>query len=115
MPQHTQELPRYADTVIVGGGSSGAVIAGRLAEQTDRFVLLLEAGPDYGSYQAGTWPQSLLDARTIPVGNDWNYASAAHYGKRGLALPRGGCMKSRRLRRRGVRSAKAPSTCTSTR
>jgi choline dehydrogenase len=89
MLQNTQPLPRYADTVIVGGGSSGAVIAGRLAEQSDRFVLLLEAGPDYGSYQAGAWPQSLLDARTLPVGHDWNYASAAHYGKRGLALPRG--------------------------
>ena len=89
MSQHTQELPRSADTVIVGGGSSGAVIAGRLAEQSDRFVLLLEAGPDYGSYQAGTWPQSLLDARTLPVGHDWNYASAARYGKPGLALPRG--------------------------
>ena len=89
MHQHTLELPRYADTVIVGGGSSGAVIAGRLAEHANRFVLLLEAGPDYGSYTAGIWPQSLLDARTIPIGHDWNYVSAAHYGKRGLALPRG--------------------------
>jgi choline dehydrogenase len=89
MPLNTQELPRSADTVIVGGGSSGAVIAGRLAEQSDRFVLLLEAGPDYCSYQAGTWPQPLLDARTLPVGHDWNYTSAARYGKRGLALPRG--------------------------
>jgi choline dehydrogenase len=89
MHQHTLELPRYADTVIVGGGSSGAVIAGRLAEHSNRLVLLLEAGPDYGSYTAGTWPQSLLDARTIPIGHDWNYVSAARYGKRGLALPRG--------------------------
>ncbi len=89
MHQHTLELPRYADTVIVGGGSSGAVIAGRLAEHANRFVLLLEAGLDYGSYTAGIWPQSLLDARTIPIGHDWNYVSAAHYGKPGLALPRG--------------------------
>jgi len=89
MHQHTLELPRYADTVIVGGGSSGAVIAGRLAEHANRFVLLLEAGPDYGSYTTGIWPQSLLDARTIPIDHDWNYVSAAHYGKRGLALPRG--------------------------
>ena len=44
--QTTGGLPRYADVVVVGGGTSGAVIAGRLSEQSDRAVLLLEAGPD---------------------------------------------------------------------
>lgn len=55
-------LPRYADTVVVGGGTVGAVVAGRLAEQSGRTVLLLEAGPDYGPYAGGGWPQVLLDA-----------------------------------------------------
>ncbi|HLK39228.1 MAG TPA: GMC family oxidoreductase N-terminal domain-containing protein [Polyangiaceae bacterium] len=36
-----------ADTVIVGAGSSGAVIAARATETSQREVLLLEAGPDY--------------------------------------------------------------------
>ena len=92
MHQNTQELPLYADTVIVGGGSTGAVIAGRLADHPNHSVLLLEAGPDYGSYEAGVWPQSLLDARTLAIGHDWNYTSAARYGKPGLALQRGRVM-----------------------
>ena len=91
----TPEIPRYADTVVIGGGTAGAAVAGLLAEQGDQSVLLLEAGPDYGHLREGRWPGDLLDARVLASTHDWSFTSAARNGQPRHPLQRakviGGC------------------------
>jgi choline dehydrogenase len=83
-----------ADVVVVGAGSSGAVVAARLAE-AGIDVLLLEAGPDYGAFDTAAWPAELLDARAIATSHDWNYASGPLPGRDPITFERarvmGGC------------------------
>lgn len=69
------------DVVVVGGGTAGSVVAGRLAERGDRRVLLIEAGPDYGSLTSGRWPAELLDASSLPTTHDWGYQGPAADGR----------------------------------
>jgi choline dehydrogenase len=61
---------RY-DVVIAGGGAAGCVLAARLSENPDRRVCLVEAGPDYGPYDAGGWPVDLLDACHVALSHAW--------------------------------------------
>jgi len=85
----------YADTVVIGGGTAGAAVAARLAHGTAQFVMLIEAGPDYGAFAEGRWPAPLLDARSLPGGHDWGYVNGASTGRPEHPLERarvlGGC------------------------
>ena len=88
-------LPSFADTIVIGGGTAGAAIAGLLAERSEQTVLLIEAGPDYGSFATGRWPAELTDAGAIPMTHDWGYHSGEQYKPRVIGFERarviGGC------------------------
>jgi len=66
-------FPAAADTIVVGVGTAGAAVAGRLAAGTPEHMLLLEAGPDYGPADSGRWPLDLLDAASVACSHDWGY------------------------------------------
>jgi choline dehydrogenase len=59
--------PDHYDVLVLGGGAAGCALAGRLSENPDRSVCLVEAGPDYGHLSEGRWPADILDPRWLAL------------------------------------------------
>lgn len=80
--------------VVIGAGSSGAVVAARLAAAGTE-TILIEAGPDYGAFGSAAWPEDLLDAHAIATSHDWGFASGPVAGRSPWTFERakviGGC------------------------
>ena len=85
---NAQNLATSYDYIVVGSGSGGAVVAGRLAAETDASVLVLEAG-DTDQIDAVLnplmWPTNIRSER------DWGYSAepSDKVNGRSLILPMG--------------------------
>ncbi len=77
-------LQAHYDFIVCGAGSSGSVVAGRLAEDKDVRVLLLEAGEDDSEpcvLEPGQWPLNLGSSR------DWAFLGEPSPHLNGRRLP----------------------------
>src|SRR5580765_3821250 len=72
------------DFIICGSGSSGSVVAGRLAENPDVSVLLLEAG---GDDDVPSVSDPLRWFENLGTERDWKFAARPNPNLKGRSMP----------------------------
>jgi len=79
-----------ADFVVVGGGSSGSALAGRLSEDPQTSVLMLEAGRGGGDSFVVTTPMAVVAMLPTRI-NNWGFSTVPQKGLGGRVgyQPRG--------------------------
>ncbi|EMD39391.1 hypothetical protein CERSUDRAFT_47053 [Gelatoporia subvermispora B] len=89
---HTDQVAQSYDFVIVGGGTSGLVLASRLSEDSNTTVLVLEAG-DTGDAVSSSIdvPGNAYYSSLLGTSYDWAYTTVPQpsAGNRSLPWPRG--------------------------